>query len=186
VSCLGEKLTALVDGELDHDARDRALAHLATCADCRAEADTLRRLKSRLRALAEGPREPAHQDERLDERELELPSVDFLNRLYALGEQPSSPPLPTGPARMPVSRPRDNRPAGRAALGARVAGRRVPRRRALAVSAAAAVVLGLGTASYAVGGETEQPAVVPAFNELEAEHALTNGLLPLTGTSPGP
>ncbi|MFE3597782.1 anti-sigma factor family protein [Streptomyces sp. NPDC059096] len=43
---LGDRLAALVDGELDHDARERVLAHLATCARCKAEADAQRRLKS--------------------------------------------------------------------------------------------------------------------------------------------
>ncbi|MER5280495.1 zf-HC2 domain-containing protein [Streptomyces sp. NPDC002809] len=43
---LGDRLAALVDGELKHDARDRVLAHLATCAKCKAEAAAQRRLKS--------------------------------------------------------------------------------------------------------------------------------------------
>jgi hypothetical protein len=43
---LGDRLAALVDGELDHDARERVLAHLATCARCKAEADAQRRLKN--------------------------------------------------------------------------------------------------------------------------------------------
>lgn len=43
---LGDRLAALVDGELKHDARDRVLAHLATCSKCKAEADAQRRLKN--------------------------------------------------------------------------------------------------------------------------------------------
>ncbi|MEV3989295.1 zf-HC2 domain-containing protein [Streptomyces sp. NPDC049837] len=43
---LGDRLAALVDGELGHDARERVLAHLATCPKCKAEADAQRRLKS--------------------------------------------------------------------------------------------------------------------------------------------
>ncbi|MEZ3177679.1 zf-HC2 domain-containing protein [Streptomyces pimonensis] len=42
---LGDRLSALVDGELGHDARERVLAHVATCAKCRAEVDAQRRLK---------------------------------------------------------------------------------------------------------------------------------------------
>ncbi|MGW2012209.1 anti-sigma factor family protein [Streptomyces nigrescens] len=42
---LGDRLAALVDGELGHDARERVLAHLATCGKCKAEADAQRRLK---------------------------------------------------------------------------------------------------------------------------------------------
>lgn len=43
---LGDRLAALIDGELKHDARDRVLAHLATCPKCKAEADAQRRLKN--------------------------------------------------------------------------------------------------------------------------------------------
>ncbi|MFI5802414.1 zf-HC2 domain-containing protein [Streptomyces sp. NPDC051561] len=42
---LGDRLAALVDGELNHDSRERVLAHLATCPKCKAEADAQRRLK---------------------------------------------------------------------------------------------------------------------------------------------
>ncbi|MEU0806201.1 zf-HC2 domain-containing protein [Streptomyces sp. NPDC005970] len=42
---LGDRLAALIDGELGHDARERVLAHLATCCKCKAEADAQRRLK---------------------------------------------------------------------------------------------------------------------------------------------
>ncbi|MCW7942081.1 membrane protein [Streptomyces hygroscopicus] len=43
---LGDRLSALVDGELGHETRERVLAHLATCAKCKAEADAQRRLKN--------------------------------------------------------------------------------------------------------------------------------------------
>ncbi|MFG2116563.1 anti-sigma factor family protein [Streptomyces sp. NPDC048718] len=43
---LGDRLAALVDGELGHDHRERVLAHLATCPRCKAEADAQRTLKS--------------------------------------------------------------------------------------------------------------------------------------------
>ncbi|MGP9018767.1 anti-sigma factor family protein [Streptomyces sp. BR1] len=43
---LGDRLAALVDGELGHDARERVLSHLATCPKCKAEADAQRRLKN--------------------------------------------------------------------------------------------------------------------------------------------
>ncbi|MGH3391262.1 MAG: anti-sigma factor family protein, partial [Actinomadura sp.] len=67
MSHLGERLTALVDGELEHDERDRAYAHLAACTACRADAEALRRLKSELRSLDEA-----------------VPAGDFLTRLYAM------------------------------------------------------------------------------------------------------
>ncbi|WP_405612725.1 anti-sigma factor family protein [Streptomyces sp. NBC_01508] len=52
---LGDRLAALVDGELGHDARERVLAHLATCAKCKAEADAQRRLKNAFARSAPPP-----------------------------------------------------------------------------------------------------------------------------------
>ncbi|GII80210.1 hypothetical protein Sru01_51920 [Sphaerisporangium rufum] len=58
MSHLGERASALIDGELGHAERERALAHLTFCADCRVELDAMRALKSRLRSL-EAPVMPA-------------------------------------------------------------------------------------------------------------------------------
>ncbi len=52
MSHLEDLLSALIDGELTGAELDRANAHLAACATCRAEAAVLRRLKCELRALA--------------------------------------------------------------------------------------------------------------------------------------
>ncbi|WP_433467514.1 zf-HC2 domain-containing protein [Spirillospora sp. CA-128828] len=197
MSCLGERLTALVDGELGHEERERALAHLAGCARCRDEADQMRRLKGRLRGLSGMPASDGTDD---------LPSGDFLSRLRSLpastglpAESASSPAsggappesaAPTGtPARRPsrplrsstrpvrpasAGRPRDTRPAGHAAaIGAQ------PRRRYLVVGAAT-LFLGLGTASYVAGGRQDAPAVTPAFDRFAVEHALTSGDAPMT------
>ncbi|MFJ9518187.1 anti-sigma factor family protein [Kitasatospora sp. NPDC101801] len=49
---LGDRLSAFVDGELDHDARERVQAHLATCPDCLAEADESRSAKQLLTSSA--------------------------------------------------------------------------------------------------------------------------------------
>ncbi|MER7174942.1 SAV_2336 N-terminal domain-related protein [Streptomyces mesophilus] len=65
---LGDQLAALLDGELNHAARERVLAHLATCAQCRAEVDAQRRLKATLTGAA-----PAT-----------TPSETFLARLHGL------------------------------------------------------------------------------------------------------
>jgi len=43
---LGDRLAAFVDGELTDDSRDRVLAHLATCPQCKTAAAEQRRLKS--------------------------------------------------------------------------------------------------------------------------------------------
>ncbi|RII15822.1 hypothetical protein DSC45_16400 [Streptomyces sp. YIM 130001] len=66
---LGDRLAALVDGELGHESRERVLSHLATCAKCKAEADAQRRLKSYFADTAPPP-----------------PSEGFLARLQGLPE----------------------------------------------------------------------------------------------------
>lgn len=83
MSHLGDRLVAFIDGELDHDARDRVLAHLAVCRECREEADTERRLKGMISTL--------------DSPE---PSSDLVGRLRALAEpgepRETGPPTPPG------------------------------------------------------------------------------------------
>ena len=49
-----DKLSAVVDGELDHDSRDKVLSHLVGCESCRGEVDAQRRLKARLAAARSG------------------------------------------------------------------------------------------------------------------------------------
>lgn len=50
---LGERLSALIDGELSDAQRERVLAHLAKCDDCRQEAAALRLLKRRMHSLGD-------------------------------------------------------------------------------------------------------------------------------------
>ncbi|MFB7107882.1 anti-sigma factor family protein [Streptomyces sp. NPDC056291] len=64
---LGDRLAALVDGELGHDTRERVLAHVATCPKCKAEVDAQRRLKNVFAQAAPPP-----------------PSESFLARLQGL------------------------------------------------------------------------------------------------------
>nr|WP_314172233.1 anti-sigma factor [Streptomyces sp. DSM 40971] len=52
---LGDRLAALIDGELGHDARERVLSHLATCRSCKAEADAQRRVKNVFAVTAPPP-----------------------------------------------------------------------------------------------------------------------------------
>ncbi|UFQ17875.1 MULTISPECIES: anti-sigma factor family protein [Streptomyces] len=76
---LGDRLAALVDGELGHDARERVLAHLATCPMCKTEADAQRRLKSVFAQAAPPP-----------------PSESFLARLQGLPAGGTEPPEDPG------------------------------------------------------------------------------------------
>lgn len=161
MSHLEERLTALVDGELGHDERDRALAHLATCAECRAEAELLRRLKGRLRGLG-SPSGAA-------------PPIDLVGRLYALSE-PGTASRGNGTASGRGRRPGDTRPRGRSRAAGR---RRGPRTRYLLAGAATLAVLGVGTASFAAGGSQGRlPQVSPSLQQFAVEHALTSGEVP--------
>lgn len=182
MSHLGERLTALIDGELGHDERDRALAHLAICAECRAEADLLRRLKGRLRDLG-GTVAPIESTLRgLGEV---TPPADLVGRLFAIGEPEDQPAVrsftgagSTGPATVSrrSRRPGDTRPRGRAGAAGR---RRMPRTRYLLAGAATLAVIGVGSASYAAGGEQGRlPQVSPSLQQFAVEHALTSGDVP--------
>lgn len=57
--CRGEVLTALVDGALDHQTRERAYAHLAGCATCHDALEAERDLKRRLTGVAGRPPAPS-------------------------------------------------------------------------------------------------------------------------------
>lgn len=59
---LGQRLSALIDGELSHAQRERVFAHLAGCAPCRQEAAALRALKQRMHALGEATANTALTD----------------------------------------------------------------------------------------------------------------------------
>ena len=62
MSHLGHRLSALIDGELNHTQRERVLAHLAKCEPCRHEAAALRVLKQRMHALGEATANTALTD----------------------------------------------------------------------------------------------------------------------------
>ena len=62
MSHLGQRLSALIDGELNHGQRERVLAHLAKCEPCRHEAAALRVLKQRMHALGEATANTALTD----------------------------------------------------------------------------------------------------------------------------
>ena len=50
---LGQRLSALIDGELAGSERERVLVHMARCGSCRDEVAALRMLKRRMNALGE-------------------------------------------------------------------------------------------------------------------------------------
>lgn len=86
---LGERVTSLVDGELSHDARDRALAHLAGCDDCRAAVDAERVTKGRVAALDATTLPPG-------------PSAELMARLRDVARRDDDPPPPSGGGGFPT------------------------------------------------------------------------------------
>ncbi|HET9647462.1 MAG TPA: zf-HC2 domain-containing protein [Microlunatus sp.] len=82
---LAEQRSALVDGALDDGDRERVLAHLVDCPECRAEVAELQRL----RRLLNGGSAPEAQ-----------PSYDLADRLVAIAGQDAREPLLAAPFRL--------------------------------------------------------------------------------------
>jgi anti-sigma factor RsiW len=162
MSHLGDRLSALVDGELDGAERDRAHAHLASCEQCRTEAAELRVLKQRLSSLMTGaPAEAA-----------------MVSRLIAMTG-------PGGP--MPPQRgllrvaPGLSAATSRAPLRPGTRGPRSARRRRYLVLGTVSLVVGLGTAAFSAGGGSDAvpgPRITPQVEMYSVEHAITTGEVP--------
>lgn len=183
---LGDRVTALADGALDHGARDRALRHVADCADCLRRLEQERRTKARLATLAHPPVPP-----------------DLTLRLLAVPEAPLRPPAAGGvgngwtpydgsvaaarpgdrPGDRPADRPVSSGPPRRARRD-RPAARR-PRRRSRRVARFAALTSGLlsvaGVAAlgtvYAVGAAAPSsgPGVFPSVATVRTGPSVDTG-----------
>ena len=197
---LGERLSALIDGELGPADHERALIHLAKCENCRFEADMMRRLKRRLHGLGEPE-----------------PDLDFMGRLVGLSRED----VPGGPERGPSEPPStgegfgsspplgSSRPLGGfpgagtpplMAEEAVVDPERRPRRRGERFShlfptlpggryavAGVVVATALLGGAFAVGGETGEPPVVePRLADFVIEHAVTSRVIPAMDAPPSP
>jgi anti-sigma factor RsiW len=141
---------ALADGELGHEQRDRALAHLAHCAECRAEVDAQRRLKS---LIANQPDPEV--------------SPELSARLTALARTAAG---PNRPDVVRLSVAVNHRPAGT---------RPARRRRSLRSRAATASALGVALVAgvAAAGGGSDAPRVRPPVASFVDEHTATTGRL---------
>jgi anti-sigma factor RsiW len=162
MSHLGDRLSALVDGELDGAERDRAHAHLASCEQCRTEAAELRVLKQKLSTLMTGaPAEAA-----------------MTKRLIAM-TGPGGP-MPPRRGRLRVA-PEGRRAAIRASRRAGARGSRSARRRRYLMLGTVSLVVGLGTAAFSAGGGGEAapgPRITPPVEMYSVEHAITTGQVP--------
>jgi Putative zinc-finger len=165
VNHLGARVSALVDGQLGHSERDRALAHVAHCVTCRAAVDAERTVKT----LLADSSAPTPSDGLLASlRSLAEPGGPVSPRPRAMPLGPVVPTLPP-PGRGPFGSRRDSRRPAR--------GRRAQRVRYAAAGAVSVAGLVLGTAFAAGGGAGA--AVVPPAAELSVEHAATTSGLPL-------
>ena len=193
MSHLGDRLSALVDGELDGAELDRAHAHLAGCEQCRVEAAELRALKQKLRGLTTGAPAEAAMTRRLIAMTGPggpLPPQRRLLRVVpgrrsAVGLVPSAPsgPAPSGPApfRSAPSGPAPSAPAGRRS--------RPARRRRYLVLGTVSLVVGLGTAAFTAGGGGDAspgPRITPPVEMYSVEHAITTGEVPFPGPTAEP
>jgi anti-sigma factor RsiW len=161
MSHLGDRLSALIDGELDGAERDRAYAHLASCEQCRAEAAELRALKQKLSGLMAGtPAEAA-----------------MTRRLIAMtGPGGPMPPRRWRHRTLSPSRPAERRP-------------RSARRRRYLVLGTVSLVVGLGTAAFTAGGggsAAPGPRITPPVDMYSVEHAITTGQVPFAPASAQP
>jgi len=183
MSHLGDRLSALVDGELGGAELDRAHAHLAGCEPCRAEAAELRALKRKLRGLVDGAPAEAAMTRRLIAMTGPGGPVPPRRRLLRVvpGRRPAKP--ATGPA--------SSRPGSGPTAEPRSAFRPRPsaRRRRYLVLGTVSLVVGLGTAAFTVGGGGDAapgPRITPPVEMYSVEHAITTGEVPFPGPTAGP
>ncbi|TDC25391.1 anti-sigma factor family protein [Kribbella albertanoniae] len=165
-----DKLSAVVDGQLDHDSRDKVLSHLVGCDTCRAEVDAQRRLKARMAAL-----------------EAPDPSTDLMQRLMGVssfGTEPREEIRPVLTPALSLFPQRSAFPAARTGASRPGAPRTTRSRRRTGVlgaaGSAAAVASLLGTA-FVVGdpSRSEQPpALQPPMTSFSSDHASTTGGTP--------
>jgi anti-sigma factor RsiW len=165
---VGERLSALIDGELDGEGRDRVLVHLAKCESCRAEAVALRTLKRRMNALGGD----AEADSALTGRLIGL--VGLSGGLDGHGGVPLTPWSAITASAHPMARVGwpEARPAWYVFGGA------------LTVFLA-----GLGTAAFMAGGSPQlpepEPRVTPAVDVFVLQHDLVVGEIPAVQPTPG-
>lgn len=178
MSHLKEQISALIDGELTGAELDRANAHLAACARCRAEAAGLRQLKRELRALAaSAPFDMTAETSR------ERPADATPNWWAAQGHGQGAVTADEALTRRVL------------AMAQRHAGRpsRAPRRRARYViwSAVSLVIVGIGAAAFSMGGGSAAapgPKITPQLEMqmFSLEHAINSGDVPFPDPTQAP
>jgi anti-sigma factor RsiW len=133
VTHLGQRLSALIDGELEGSERERVFLHMARCDACREEVAALNALKRRMSALGEA-----------------AAGAGLTGRLMSLSRGQAS---DSQPPRRP-DRPDGTR--GRSQGGAEQRSGRY-----LLAGSVAVFLAGLGTAAFIAGGEPQPQAPTP-------------------------
>jgi anti-sigma factor RsiW len=144
VTHLGQRLSALIDGELESSERERALLHTQRCGSCRDELAALSAIKRRMSALGEA-----------------AAGAGLTGRLSAIARMEDSYPadsLPAADALPPPPWP--DRPEGVSGRSGRGSLEQRASRYFLAGSLAV-FLAGLGTAAFMAGGEPQPQAPTP-------------------------
>jgi hypothetical protein len=161
VNHLGRWLTALVDGELDGTERDRVLNHIAGCAACRQEANSMRALKRRLTALGDSCAESP-----ITGRLIEL----------ARGDDETAAAMRSGATSWSVAA--FDPPAGRRARQIRPGWK-------FATGSATSALLAIGVSAFLLGngsGEPPVPKVTPSVDSYLMQHIFDAGQQPAGST----
>jgi hypothetical protein len=175
VTHLGQRLSALIDGELDGSERERVFTHMAKCGSCRDEVAALRMLKRRMNALGEAAAGAGLTGRLMSLSEL----MGFDDPRVAGGMSPGETiwPPPAPPGGWPVH--------GHPGQGASAVdhGSRPDQRagRYFLAGSLAIFLAGLGTVAFIVGGEPQArapaPPVTPSIDVLVFPHnAVHQGL----------
>jgi anti-sigma factor RsiW len=161
---LGQRLSALIDGELDLDERERVLVHMARCGSCRDEVAALRMLKRRMNALGEAAAGAGLTGRLMSLRDAAL-------RDNALPVEAMWPPPPSAGDWPPSAsdQQEDDNPDSRAA-------------RFFIGGSLAVFMVGLSTAAIVAGGGAQArapaPPVTPSVDVFTVPHSVGAGQVP--------
>ena len=183
MSHLGQRLSALIDGELEGGERERVLRHVTGCDSCRAEIAALRALKRRMSALRE-----AAAGAGLTGRLMDVSAL-----LHTTDSQAADNPAPSWPDRPTEERGRGqgsgnpppswpDRPNGPRGRGQGSAEQRTGRY--FLAGSIAVFLAGLGTAAFIAGDEPQPLAPTPPVTPSVDVMVFPHGTSGETGTAP--
>jgi len=185
VTHLGQRLSALIDGELASSERERVLWHVGKCGSCRDEVAQLRMLKRRMHALGEAAAGAGLTGRLMGLSELMGFDQSRLAAGMPAGETVWPPPAPPGgwPVHGGATRTAMDGTAEFSQPESGHASRDDQRASRVFLAGSLAVFLaGLGTAAFIAGGEPQAQAppapVIPSVDVLVVPHNM------LTGTAP--